>query len=92
MEKWLIDGRQPPQIVLRQIEGHLHRVACPLYLGAISLYIGWSLDRTHQMLEVLQTQGIVVPLGPPDLERHGFPAEANVWRLVEKPTPAKARW
>jgi len=92
MSDWLKDKRPPPQAVLRIIEGYLHRVACPTYLGAISLYIGWSLDRTAQMLEQLQDRGVVVPLTPEERKSMGFPSEANVWRLVEAPTPAKARW
>lgn len=92
MVQWLKDGRQPPQAVLGIIEGYMHRVACPTYLGTISLYIGWSLDRTLEMMTTLQDRGIVVPLDPEEKKQMRFPSEANVWRLVEKPTPAKARW
>jgi hypothetical protein len=92
MVQWLKDGRQPPQAVLGIIEGYLHRVACPTYMGAISLYIGWSLDRTHEMLVTMQDRGIVAPLTAEERKEQGFPSDANVWRLVEKPTPAKARW
>jgi hypothetical protein len=92
MSEWLRDKRPPPQAVLGIIEGYLHRVACPTYLGAISLYIGWSLDRTTQMMEMLQDRGIVRPLTPEERKAHGFPSEANVWQLVETPTPAKARF
>lgn len=89
---WLKDGKQPPQAVLGIIEGYLHRVACPTYLGTISLYIGWSLARTQEMLEMLQERGIVIPLDPEEKKQHRFRSDANVWRLVENPTPAKARW
>ena len=89
---WLKEGRQPPQAVLGIIEGYLHRVACPTYLGAVSLYIGWSLARTEEMMEMLQERGIVVPLDLNEKKQQGFRSDANVWRLVEKPCVAKARW
>jgi len=92
MVSWLRDGKQPPQAVLGIIEGYLHRVACPTYLGAVSLYIGWSLERTQEMLEILQDRGIVVPMTVEEKRLAGIRSDANVWRLVEKPTPAKARW
>ena len=63
-----------------------------MYLGAISLYIGWSLDRTTQMMEMLQERGVVKPLSPDERKSQGFPSESNVWQLVEKPSVAKARW
>jgi hypothetical protein len=92
MASWLREGKQPPQAALEIIVGYLHRVACPTYLGAISLFIGWSLDRTQQMLETLQDHNVVVPLTPEEKKQQGFRSDANVWRLVEEPTPAKARW
>jgi len=92
MGSWRKDERHPPQAVLGIIEGLLHRVACPTYLGTISLYIGWSLDRTTQMMEILQDRGIVKPLTPEERKAMGFPSEANVWQLVEKPSVTKARW
>lgn len=70
----------------------MHRVACPTYLGAVSLYIGWSLARTEEMMQVMQDRGIVMLMSGSELRDHGLRVDANIWRLVEKPTPAKARW
>ena len=92
MGSWLKDGTLPPQAVLGIIEGYMHRVACPVYMGAVSMYIGWSLARTQEMLEVMQDRGLVVPLTPEEKKELGFRSDANVWRLIEPPTPAKARW
>jgi len=92
MASWLRDGKQPPQVVLEIIERYLHRVARPMYLGAISLYVGWSLARTQEMLETMQERGLVVPLDANGLKAHGFRDEDIVWHLVAKPTPAKAHW
>ena len=92
MMSWLKEGKLPPQAALEIIVGYLHRVACPVYLGTVSLFIGWSLDRTQQMLETLQERGIVVPLTTKEKKEHGFCNDANAWRLIEKPTPAKARF
>ncbi len=89
---WLRDSRKPPQAVLGIIVGYLHRVACPTYLGAISLYIGWNLERTEQMLETLQDAGVVRPLTPEEKRSLGMRSDGNVWCLVEKPTPSKARF
>ena len=92
MASWLREGRQPPQAVLRIIEGYLHRVARPTYVGTLSLYVGWSLARVEEMLVALQDAGVVVPLTPDEKKQAGFRSDANVWRLVGKPDPAKARW
>lgn len=92
MATWLKDSRQPPQVVLRLIESYLHRVASPVYVGAISLFVGWSLAQVEEMLVAMQDAGLVVLLTPEEKKAHCFSDGANVWRLVEKPTPAKARW
>ena len=95
MGSLLRDSRPPPQVVLGIIEGYLHRVARPEYVGAISLFIGWSLERTQQMLELMQDRGIVCKLTREELKAGGFldhRSDANVWRLVDEPSPAKARW
>jgi hypothetical protein len=90
--QWLKDGHLPPQAVLGLIEGYMHRVACPVYLGAISLYIGWSLARTQEMMTILQDRGIVVPLAPEEKKKRGFRDDANVFVLTEPPHPSKAKW
>jgi hypothetical protein len=91
MASWLQEGKQPPQAVLGIIVGRMHRVAHPLYLGAISLYIGWSLDRTQQMMDVLHDRGIVVQLTPEQLVAAGMRDDGIVYRLTERPSPSKAR-
>jgi hypothetical protein len=92
MSTWLKDRLQPPQVVLGIIEGYMHRVACPVYLGAISLFVGWSLAQVEEMLNTMQDAGLVRPLTHEEKKQHAFREGDNVWCLVEKPTPAKARW
>lgn len=70
----------------------MHRVACPVYVGTISLFVGWSLERTQQMLETMQDRGIVHPLTVEEKKKQGIREDANIWRLIDDPSPAKARW
>jgi len=92
MGSLLRDSRLPPQVVLGIIEGYMHRVACPVYVGTISLFVGWSLERTQQMLETMQDRGIVHPLTVEEKKKQGIREDANIWRLIDDPSPAKARW
>jgi hypothetical protein len=92
MATWLREGKKPPQAVLGIIEGYLHRVACPTYLGAISLYIGWSLERTEEMLTIMEDGGIVRPLTVDEKRSQGLRIDGNIWCLVERPTVSKARF
>lgn len=89
---WLREGRRPPQAVLEIIESFFHRVACLVYLGAVSLEIGWNLNRTLEMLQFLQEKGVVRPLTNHEKQRHGFPEIADVWCLNVVQQLNKARF
>lgn len=89
---WLRDGGHPPQAVLGIIESYLHRVACPVYLGTISLYIGWSLARTEEMMIIMQDGGLVRPLTDDEKRASGYRIDGNIWCLNGKPELSKARF
>jgi hypothetical protein len=90
MASWLREGKEPPQAVLRIIEGYFHRAARPLYLGIVSLYIGWSLDRTQEMLDVLVTRGVIRPATDDEKLAQGFATDGIVYTLVGRPSLALA--
>lgn len=90
MATWLKEGKQPPQDVLRIIEGLFHRVASPIYLGAVSLHIGWSLARTEEMLHVMVDRGLIRKLSPVEKAQRLLPAEGDIYGLVGRPVLAKA--
>lgn len=92
MVAWLREGKQPPQNVLDLITGYLHRVARPVYLGTLSLHIGYSLAQTEAFLVILEERGIVRPMTEDEKLEHRFRKDGNVFRLVGKPNPAKGRW
>ena len=86
------DGQKPPPRVLGIIVGYLHRVAHPVYVGILSLEIGWSLARTEEMLRYLEDQGEVHELTVEEKKAHGFRSDANLWTVVGKPQLSKARF
>lgn len=53
------DGQRPPQKVLEIIMGCFRRYSSPLYLGIVSVEIGWSLARTQEMFDELIEQGLI---------------------------------
>jgi hypothetical protein len=89
---WLREGKEPPQKVLDLIVGYLHRVARPVYLGTLSLHIGYSLAQTEAFLIVLEERGIVRPMTIAEKTNHRFREDDNVFRLVDDPDPAKGKW
>ena len=84
------DGLKPPPKVLEIIMRLFHRLAHPLYLGIVSLEIGWSLARTQEMLNHLEDRGIVRPMTKEEKGTSGYPEDANLYVLIEKPQLSKA--
>ncbi len=72
---------------LQIIESYFERVSRPLYLGYLSLEVGWSLDRTKQMLDVLQDRGVVRLLHDSEKTQYGFPQRAIVYGLTKRLGP-----
>lgn len=84
--------QEPTQAVLDLIMGYMHRVAKPLYIGLISLEIGWSLERTQYMLEELERRGETRLATNEEKQQHGLRLDSNVWTLVQAAQPSKAKW
>ena len=85
-------GRRPSPGVLEIIVGYFHRVAQPTYMGIVAGYVGWSLERTQEMFDELEDKKIIRPVTQEEKATWGYPTVANIYVLVEKPTPKKARW
>lgn len=75
------DGQKPPQKVLEIIIDFFRKVPHPVYLGYISLEIGWSLARTKEMLDLLESRGNVRPLTVEEKKLQGYPEEAIVYMM-----------
>ncbi len=84
------NGLKPPPKVLEIIVRLFHRLAHPLYLGVISLEIGWSLARTQEMLDALEDRGVVRPMTVEEKVKSGYRDDAILYVLTEKPRPGKA--
>jgi len=70
-----------------------HRAARPMFLGQISLEIGWSLERTELMLNELVGLGVLRRALPEEMRKIGAVTDdANVYTLVDAPSAALARW
>jgi len=84
------DGNKFPHVALEIIESYFNRVAQPVYLGTISLEIGWSLARTQEMFDYLHDIGTIRPMKTSEKFAAGLPSLANVYILTTKPVLAKA--
>lgn len=82
VSKWLKDGRQPPQAALEKIINHFRRVDRPTYLGNVSVEIGYSLNQTVEMFDVLASSGKIRPLSDDEKVEHEFHPMCDVWVLV----------
>lgn len=71
---------------------HFHRVATPVYVGILSLEIGWSLARTEEMLQHLQEQKLLRPMTSEEKKSKKISDEANLWVLTGKAELSKARF
>lgn len=88
---WLRDGSTPPQKALEIIEARLHKVATPMYLGALSLEVGYNLRQTEDMLAVMQQRGIVRRATLEEKAAHLMRPDDEVYALVAVPSIAKSR-
>lgn len=72
-----------PQRAIESIVYLLQRIAQPIYMGDISIEIGYSLNRTEEMLGYLESVGIVRKLLTSDLKKFGFREDTNVYVFVD---------
>lgn len=75
------DDKGPPPKALRIIMGYLDRVAHPVFLGFISVEVGYNLRQTEEMMQHLQDQGLVRPLTLAEKMKLGYSTDvdAEVW-------------
>jgi hypothetical protein len=84
------DGKELPQNVAGKIVRLFHRLAHPVYMGIVSLEIGWSLARTQEILEHLSDEGVVRAMSPDEKITAKFPEDANLYVLIGAPRLNKA--
>lgn len=92
MTKRSNNGREPPPVALEKIIACFHRVARPVYLGALALEVGYGLNQTHAMLETLHESGLVRPLTEAEKRSLDIDPRGYVWTLVGKADPGLACW
>lgn len=90
MTRLFRDGQKPPQKVLEIIVRHFHRVGRPVYMGIVSLEIGWSLARTQEMFDDLTDKGVIRPMTEAEKLAAKLPIVANTYVLTERPMLSKA--
>lgn len=62
-----------------------------LYLGTIALEVHWSLERTQQMVDLLVDEHVLRQLTEDEKRQMMFPSGANMYVLIERASPSKAR-
>lgn len=92
MTKWFKDAKEPPQKALQKIVSYFHRVDRPVYLGYVSVEVGYSLAQTEDMLHALEDAGVVRQLTAQEKVELQIDSRANIWVLVDRAHPAKANW
>lgn len=86
MKKVFPDGSKPRQQVLDLIVSYMQRINHPLYLGYISLEIGYSLAQTQAMIDMLVKQEIIRHLSEKELKEKNAHPDASIYTLVELPS------
>lgn len=92
MAKLFKDGREPPPQALRIIVSLFHRVTRPLYMGVVSLEIGWGLQHTQEMFDLLEERGEIRPATLDEKRAAGMSSVANAYVLVGARSLSKAHW
>ena len=81
MKKHLDPALAPPAKTLEIIESYFERSYGPKYLGFIALEVGWSLERTQEMLDTLELRGVVRQVSLDEKKRLGYPTRAVLYAL-----------
>jgi hypothetical protein len=76
------NGQVPSQAVLEIIVAYMKRVNGPVYMGFVSLEVGWSLARTQEMLDLLEERGVIKRMSDEEKSAVSIPQCANVYVLV----------
>jgi len=81
-----------PESTFNKIVMLFHRSMRPLFLGQVSMDIGWSLERTEMMINCLIGKGVLRHASLSERTYLGVDANANIFALVEKPSLVLATW
>ena len=76
-------SHRPPSEALEKIVSCFHRSNKALYLGQVALEIGWSLERTQQMIELLVEDNVLRPATEDEKQRVNLSSHAVIYVLVE---------
>lgn len=79
--KQFTDTDRPPQAALSKIFNYFQRVGRPIYMGWISLEIGYSLSQTQAMLDYLEERGFVRQITD-DEKRGRFDVRGHIYAVV----------
>ena len=75
---------KPSQKLLEIIIGCFSRYSTPLYLGIVSVEIGWGLSRTQEMFDELIEQGKIRHATLEEKGAKRMEPDANVYVLVSR--------
>jgi hypothetical protein len=93
MKQSLIESfNQIPSENLDKITKLFHRCNRSLFLGEISSEIGWSLERTQMMVDVLVEKNVLRGATHDELRVLGVPTDTNVYVLVGRASLTLASW
>jgi hypothetical protein len=92
MNQTIVCSFVPPDSVLERIIAQFHRLARPVFLGEISLEVGWSLERVQQMLQRLIDSGVIREATGAEVQSLGGLNGSFVYALTTQASPALARW
>jgi len=85
MPKRSQDSKEYPPATLEKIVNYFHRVSRPVYVGFVSMEIGYSLAQTEVMMSTLRSRGLIRPLTTDEKVSLKIVPSYHVWTLVKKP-------
>ncbi len=73
-----------PPAALEKIVSYFRRVTCPVYVGFVSVEIGYSLERTEAMMAALADAGVIRPLTTDEKVSLRIVPSCHVWALAKR--------
>jgi hypothetical protein len=78
------DDMSHPPAALEKIVSYFHRVTRPVYVGFVSVEIGYSLERTEAMMALLADAGVIRPLTTDEKASLRIVPSYHVWALAKR--------
>jgi hypothetical protein len=82
--RYIIEEDRPPERATKKLLEYMHRIERPAFVGSVAIEIGWSIDRTMEMLERFVHDGAIRWATQDELYHLSAPKDAFAIVVVDK--------